>query len=55
MRDVFVGQQLRKLGLERLQLSELADIGELGRLDDAVLVLGEDQRVDRIVPASTNN
>jgi hypothetical protein len=29
-----------------LELSEFADIGELRRLDDTVLVLGQDQDVD---------
>jgi hypothetical protein len=31
--DVFCGQQVRELRLERLQLSELLDIGELHRLN----------------------
>src|SRR3954469_25317119 len=44
--DVFGGQQLGQLGLQCLQLSELADVGELHRLDGTVLVLGEDHYVD---------
>src|SRR3954462_3405897 len=46
MDDVVRGQQLRQLGLDRLQLSELLDIGELGDVDRTVLVLVEDQDVD---------
>ena len=44
--DVVLGQQLGQLGLERLQLSELGDVGELHRVDRTVLVLGQDQDVD---------
>ena len=33
-------------GLDRLQLAELGDVGELHGLDRAVLVLGQDQDVD---------
>ena len=40
------GQQLRQLCLDCLQLPELADVGQLHRLDGAVGVLGEDQRID---------
>src|SRR4051795_11087331 len=46
MGDVVGGQQLRQLGLYRLQLSELPDIGELGGVDRPVLVLVENQDVD---------
>ena len=45
--NVFLGQQLRELGLECLEpSSKLADVGELCRLDDTIVVLGEDQDVD---------
>jgi len=44
--DVVGRQQLRQLSLDRLQLSELVDIGELGGVDGTVLVLVEDQDVD---------
>ena len=37
MFDVLRGQQFRQLSLECLQLSELADIGELHRLHDTIL------------------
>src|SRR4051794_37210721 len=46
MDDVVGGQQLRQLGLDDLHLSELFDVGELGDVDRAVLVLVEDQDVD---------
>ena len=46
VRDVVLGQQLRQLGLDLLQRAELLDVGELHRVDAAVLVLGEDQDVD---------
>src|SRR3954470_19439384 len=44
--DVLLGQQLGELGLEDLQRAELVQIGELQRLDAAVLVLDEHQDVD---------
>src|SRR4051812_6102079 len=44
--DVLFSQQLGQLRLHRLKLSELADVGELHRVDGTVLVLGEDQDVD---------
>src|SRR6185436_12905330 len=44
--DVFLGQQFCQLRLDCFELSELADIGELHRLDGTVLVFGQDQYVD---------
>src|SRR5687767_1345500 len=44
--DVVLGQELRQLRLDRLQLTELADAGKLHRLDGTVLALGENQDVD---------
>src|SRR3954471_10354864 len=44
--DVVLGQQVCQLGLDCFQLSELADIGELHRLDSTVLVLDQDQHVN---------
>src|SRR5580765_1911587 len=46
MLDVLLGQQLGELGLERLERSELIDVGKLHRLYDTISVLGEDQYVD---------
>ncbi len=46
MCDVVTGQQLGELRLERDQFAELADVGELRRIDAAVVVFGEDQRID---------
>src|SRR3954451_17230962 len=46
VRDVVSGQQLGQLGLDLLQVAELLDVGELHRLDLAVLVLDEDEDVD---------
>jgi hypothetical protein len=46
MRDIVSGQQLGELGLERLQLAELGDVGQLRGLDVAVVVFGEDQHID---------
>ena len=44
--DVVRGQELAQLGFDCLQFAELFDIGQLGRLDAAVRVLGEDQDID---------
>src|SRR3954465_14173109 len=44
--DVLLGQELGQFGLQCLELSELADVAELHRLDSTVLVLGEDDDVD---------
>src|SRR3954454_3290887 len=46
MLDVVGGEELRQLGLDGSQLSELLDIGELGDVDRTVVVLVEDQDVD---------
>src|SRR4051812_11949912 len=46
LRDVVLGEQFRQLGLECLQVTELADIGQLHGFHRAVVVLGEDQHVD---------
>src|SRR4051794_40404521 len=46
MVDVLGGQQLRQLGFDRLQLSELLDVGQLRGVDRSILVLVEDEDVD---------
>src|SRR3954452_21024391 len=45
--NVFLRQQFRQLGLERLKLSQLLDVGKLHGIDGSVLVLSQDQDVDK--------
>src|SRR5580765_4786712 len=47
MYDVLFGQQLRQLRLECLQFAQVVEVGELHRLEGAVLVLDQDQDVDQ--------
>jgi hypothetical protein len=44
--DVVRGQQFRQLGLDRLELPQPGDVGELHRLDRTVLALAQDHDVD---------
>src|SRR3954466_1835203 len=44
--DIVRRQQFRQLGLDRLQRTQVFDLGELHRLDGTILILGEDQDVD---------
>src|SRR4051812_15304310 len=46
VRDIVDCQQLRQLRLDCLQRTEVFDVGELLRVDGAILVLGQDQDVD---------
>src|SRR4051794_21512824 len=47
VRDVVLREQLRQLCLDGLQVTQLIDVGELGRIDRPVLVLLQDQDVDQ--------